>query len=146
MKSKMAGAALATALALVALVSPRIGGASPDRSGAAPARMSLPGDAAGSARFPLALHYCCARPGTVSLAICTPDGWPVRSLVDRAPVAGECQAVWDGLDDQGQKVRGSAYLAVLRVNGRIVTQPFVLSPSCWKPGREGGSAQVAMAH
>ncbi len=139
MNSKMAGTGLATLLVAVALASPHVAAASPHR--AACPQLSLAGSPE-SEHFPMTMRYACPVAGTVTLTICDPNGWPVRSLVDRPSETGAQVATWDGLDEQGHRVRGDAYLAVLRIGGRVVSRPFVLSHGCWKAPL---SAESAMA-
>ena len=143
MNAKRNGVGLAMALMVVVLASPCVSAASQHRPGAAPPRLSLAAYSPESIRFPLPLRYSLERPGTVSLTICDADGWQVRSIVDPAIESGEHVAIWDGLDDQGHRVRGHAYLAVLRVDGRVVSQPFVLGPGCWNAERAANAAMAA---
>jgi flagellar hook assembly protein FlgD len=81
-----------------------------------------------SAVCPMTLHYSIHRPANVSLTICDPNGWVVKSLVDDPMTAGAHEVTWDGSDGLGHAVRGNAYIAVLRANGGVANQPFILRP------------------
>lgn len=105
------------------------GGNTSGTIGAATARsISLAVNSPESAVCPMTLRFSILRAANVSLTICDPNGWVVKSIVDDTMDAGAHTAMWDGYDGLGHAVRGNAYLAVLRADGRVASQPFILRP------------------
>lgn len=114
----------------------------PGVSAASQHRVSLSTTSPASATCPMRLDFSLARASNVTLTICDPNGWVVQSLVDGPMDAGAHVAVWNGLDENGRPMRGDAYLAVLRADGRIVSQPFVLTASRATRATEATAAAI----
>jgi hypothetical protein len=64
-----------------------------------------------------ALQYTLENPGRVSLRVYDVQGRAVRTLVDQDAAAGTFRAQWDGLDGQGNAVRG-VFFARLTADGK----------------------------
>ena len=139
-RTMSAGLAASAAL-LLALGQPGVGAASSQRP-SLPHRVTLSTASPASASCPMQFSFSLGRASNVTLAICDPNGWVVGSLIDGPMDAGIHVAVWNGLDENGRPLRGNAYLAVLRADGRIVSQPFVLTASRAARATEATAAAV----
>ncbi|MGD8413548.1 MAG: FlgD immunoglobulin-like domain containing protein, partial [Candidatus Latescibacterota bacterium] len=62
----------------------------------------------------------------VSLAVFTPEGKLVRTLVDEALPAGLKEFVWDGRNNAGNPVGSGVYLYRLQAGHEVVTKKMVL--------------------
>ena len=133
----------ASAALLLSLGQPGVGAASSRGPSAGhPQRVSLSTASPASASCPMRFSFSLARASNDTLAICDPNGWVVESLIDGPMDAGAHVAVWNGLGENGRPMHGNAYLAVLRADGRIVSQPFVLTASHSARAMEATAAAV----
>ncbi len=62
----------------------------------------------------------------VSLRIYNPAGQLVRTLVDKQKAPGEYKVQWNGLNEQGKKVKSGIYFYKLNVDGHILTRKLTL--------------------
>jgi hypothetical protein len=72
------------------------------------------------------IRFSLAQRGPVELAIYDVNGRLVRKLVDGTMDAGLHQAVWDGLDDNGQKVSSGIYWSQLKAGDYVSNKKMVL--------------------
>jgi len=68
------------------------------------------------------------RAGSVELAIYSPDGRKVRSLVKGERPAGHHEVTWDGLDEAGLEVPGGVYFYALVAPGISESRQMILIP------------------
>jgi len=73
-----------------------------------------------------ALQYTLDNPGRVSLRVYDVQGRSVRTLVDQDAAAGTFRAQWDGLDSQGNAVRGVFFARLIADGKGIETKKIVV--------------------
>jgi hypothetical protein len=73
-----------------------------------------------------AISFAIPREGHVRLAVYSPSGRVVRTLVDAVCDGGRDSVVWDGTSSSGVPVGSGVYLCVLETAGRRLTRKMVL--------------------
>jgi hypothetical protein len=72
------------------------------------------------------IGYSLTEDGVAEMAVFSPAGRRVRTLVSGVVPAGDHEAVWDGLDDRGTPVASGVYFYTLRVGDAAETRRMVL--------------------
>jgi hypothetical protein len=72
------------------------------------------------------IRFSLAQRGDVELAIYDASGRLVRKLVDGRLEPGLHEAVWDGLDERGQRVSSGIYWSQLRTEGYVSSKKLVV--------------------
>jgi hypothetical protein len=72
------------------------------------------------------IDYYLPRHSHVTLSIFDVNGQRVRSLVDRPVRLGHHSVVWNGVDDNGNRVSSGVYFYRLRVGNTVITKKLVV--------------------
>jgi len=72
------------------------------------------------------IDYYLPRHSHVTLSIFDVNGQRVRSLVDRPVRLGHHSVVWNGVDDNGNRVSSGVYFYRLRVGNKVITKKLVV--------------------
>jgi hypothetical protein len=72
------------------------------------------------------IDYSVARKSQVNISVFNILGQTVKTLVDREADAGQYQAVWDGVDENGNQVASGIYFYKMSTAGFVETRKMVL--------------------
>jgi hypothetical protein len=97
-----------------------------DETAPAPGRLSLTGAYPNPFNPSTTIRFTVPVPEMASLRIYDVRGRLVRSLVDGPQPAGECSAVWDGVDSAGSPAASGVYFVRLESGGQAQTKKILL--------------------
>jgi hypothetical protein len=72
------------------------------------------------------IDYSVARKSQVNISVFNILGQTVKTLVDREADAGQYQAVWDGVDENGSQVASGIYFYKMSTTDFVETRKMVL--------------------
>jgi hypothetical protein len=75
--------------------------------------------------FTTKIAYSLPTTGNVDLTVYDVLGRPVKTLVSGTKTAGEYNAIWNGRDNNGNKVQAGVYFYTLKTSGKSVSQKLV---------------------
>jgi flagellar hook assembly protein FlgD len=72
------------------------------------------------------IRYSLSLDAGVRLRVVSPTGREIRTLVDGVESRGDHLTIWDGRDNNGQRVAAGVYLLRLEIEGQAANQKLIV--------------------